>query len=179
MAYPENRVEHRWGERVRVSIPVHVTTPALAALDGRMENLSLSGALMKADYDLRLARHEKAGIIERDVEPLAALQLGIPFPKYVSRSELLQRLKQEILSLSDDDLAWWEGHKAKPFPVIHGDKSHFVVAVAGHDVLFFADDEDEFGVARLVAGSHTMTDYGLVGDLKDAIWEIRQNRLLN
>ena len=134
---------------------------------------------LQADYDLRLARHEKAGIIERDVEPLAALQLGIPFPKYVSRSELLQRLKQEILSLSDDDLAWWEGHKAKPFPVIHGDKSHFVVAVAGHDVLFFADDEDEFGVARLVAGSHTMTDYGLVGDLKDAIWEIRQNRLLN
>jgi hypothetical protein len=54
MAHPQNRVEHRWGERVRVSIPVHVTTPALAAFDGRMMNLSLSGALMKADCDLRL-----------------------------------------------------------------------------------------------------------------------------
>jgi addiction module HigA family antidote len=29
---------------------------------------------LQADYDLRLARHEKARAIERDVEPLAALQ---------------------------------------------------------------------------------------------------------
>ena len=29
---------------------------------------------LQADYDLRLARHEKARIIERDVEPLAVLE---------------------------------------------------------------------------------------------------------
>jgi addiction module HigA family antidote len=29
---------------------------------------------LQADYDLRLARHEKARVIERDVEPLAALE---------------------------------------------------------------------------------------------------------
>ena len=29
---------------------------------------------LQADYDLRRARHEKARAIERDVEPLAALQ---------------------------------------------------------------------------------------------------------
>ncbi|MGO8929185.1 MAG: HigA family addiction module antitoxin [Limisphaerales bacterium] len=29
---------------------------------------------LQADYDLRLVRYEKARIIERDVEPLAALQ---------------------------------------------------------------------------------------------------------
>src|ERR1700685_369228 len=32
---------------------------------------------LQADYDLRLARQEKARIIERDVEPLAALQLAM------------------------------------------------------------------------------------------------------
>jgi antitoxin HigA-1 len=29
---------------------------------------------LQADYDLRLARHDKARVIERDVEPLSALQ---------------------------------------------------------------------------------------------------------
>jgi addiction module HigA family antidote len=29
---------------------------------------------LQADYDLRLARHDKARVIERDVEPLAALE---------------------------------------------------------------------------------------------------------
>ncbi len=32
---------------------------------------------LQADYDLRLARQEKAHAIERDVEPLAALQLAM------------------------------------------------------------------------------------------------------
>src|SRR5271165_1501054 len=31
-------------------------------------------AVLQADYDLRLVRYEKARIIEREVEPLAALQ---------------------------------------------------------------------------------------------------------
>ena len=30
--------------------------------------------VLQADYDLRLARHDKARVIERDVEPLAALE---------------------------------------------------------------------------------------------------------
>jgi len=47
-------VEHRWGERVRVNIPVHVSAPPLGAVDGHVKDLSLSGALMKADCDLRL-----------------------------------------------------------------------------------------------------------------------------
>ena len=32
---------------------------------------------LQADYDLRLARHKKARVIERDVEPLAAMQLAM------------------------------------------------------------------------------------------------------
>jgi PilZ domain-containing protein len=43
--------ESRWGDRVRVNIPVQVSANALSAL-GRMKNLSLSGALVKADVDL-------------------------------------------------------------------------------------------------------------------------------
>jgi hypothetical protein len=49
-----NGMEHRWGERVRVNIPVYVSAGAGAGSDGCMKNLSLSGALMKSDCDLRL-----------------------------------------------------------------------------------------------------------------------------
>jgi hypothetical protein len=54
LAYPENRVEHRWGDRIPVSVPVHVTAPAVAGIDACLENLSLSGALINAGCDLRL-----------------------------------------------------------------------------------------------------------------------------
>jgi hypothetical protein len=49
-----NGFEHRWGERFRVNIPVRVSAAALARVDACMKNLSLSGALVKADCDLRL-----------------------------------------------------------------------------------------------------------------------------
>ena len=45
--------ESRWGDRVPVNIPVQVSANALNA-DGYLENLSLSGALVKADVDLGL-----------------------------------------------------------------------------------------------------------------------------
>ena len=32
---------------------------------------------LQADYDLRLARHEKVRVIEHDVEPLAALEVAM------------------------------------------------------------------------------------------------------
>jgi hypothetical protein len=46
--------ESRWGERVRVDIPVQVSTTELTGADGHMKNLSLSGALVKAEASLRL-----------------------------------------------------------------------------------------------------------------------------
>jgi hypothetical protein len=54
MEYLGNGLEHRWGRRFRVNIPVHVSAATLARGDGCMKNLSLSGALMKSDCDLRL-----------------------------------------------------------------------------------------------------------------------------
>jgi PilZ domain len=54
VAHLGNGLEQRWGRRFRVNIPVRVSAGALARVDGRMKNLSLSGALMKSDCDLRL-----------------------------------------------------------------------------------------------------------------------------
>jgi PilZ domain len=54
MALLGNGLEHRWGERVRVNIPVSVSAATLSRVDGCMKDLSLSGAFMKAACDLRL-----------------------------------------------------------------------------------------------------------------------------
>jgi PilZ domain len=44
----------RWGQRIAVDIPVQVAADASPAIHGHLKNLSLSGALMGADYELRL-----------------------------------------------------------------------------------------------------------------------------
>jgi len=49
-----NGMDHRWGRRFQVDIPVHVSADALTRVGGCMKNISLSGALMKSDCDLRL-----------------------------------------------------------------------------------------------------------------------------
>ena len=54
MSYRTNGLEHRWGARARVNIPVRVGTTALTVEDAYMKNLSLSGAFVKSDRDLRL-----------------------------------------------------------------------------------------------------------------------------
>jgi PilZ domain len=54
MPYLGNGLEHRWGERVRVNIPVRVEVDHLTGANARMQNLSLSGALVTSDSDLRL-----------------------------------------------------------------------------------------------------------------------------
>jgi hypothetical protein len=75
MAREWNGIEHRWGKRVRVNIPVQVTAPALAGIDGRVKNLSLSGALMRADFDLRLH---------------ALIEVTIKLPPPSQRAEVVQ-----------------------------------------------------------------------------------------
>ena len=45
---------YRWGQRIPVDIPVQVAAPASPAIHGHLKNLSLSGALMEADHELRL-----------------------------------------------------------------------------------------------------------------------------
>jgi hypothetical protein len=85
-----NGMEHRWGERVRVNIPVHVSAAALAGFDGCMKNLSLSGALMKADCDLRLH-----SLIEVHIE--VHIELPPPAPRAaVLKAHVSRRLKDGI-----------------------------------------------------------------------------------
>ena len=45
---------YRWGQRIQVDIPVQVAAHASPAIHGHLKNLSLSGALMEADHELRL-----------------------------------------------------------------------------------------------------------------------------
>lgn len=58
-------MEHRWGERVRVDIAVRITAHPFAVRHGRLTNLSVSGASIKADFDLR---------------PLSRIQVVIELP---------------------------------------------------------------------------------------------------
>jgi hypothetical protein len=45
-------MEHRWGERVAVDIPVQVSVPPLIIGAGRVLNLSISGAWISGNFDL-------------------------------------------------------------------------------------------------------------------------------
>jgi len=47
-------MEHRWGERVGVDLPVRITGHPFSVRAGRLANLSVSGAFIRADFDLRL-----------------------------------------------------------------------------------------------------------------------------
>jgi hypothetical protein len=64
MVHLPNGSEHRWGERVRMDLPVHVLEDGRAAVAGHLKNISLSGALLKSSHDLHL--HTLIGVrIER------------------------------------------------------------------------------------------------------------------
>jgi PilZ domain len=68
------------GERVKVDIPVRVSADAFVGADGCMKNLSLSGALMKANVDLGLH-----SLIEVSIKMPSPWQRTEPVTAYVSR----------------------------------------------------------------------------------------------
>jgi hypothetical protein len=47
-------MEHRWGERVGVDLPVRITGNPFSVRTGRLSNLSVSGAFIRANVDVRL-----------------------------------------------------------------------------------------------------------------------------
>jgi len=47
-------MEHRWGERVGVNIPVRITGHQFTVCVGRLANLSVSGAFIRAEFNPRL-----------------------------------------------------------------------------------------------------------------------------
>lgn len=89
-------------------------------------------------------------------------------PEYVDREELSQITTQQAAILPEQDAVWWRDHRVEPFAARFGDRWHYVVARDADSVLFFADDEDEFGLGSLTP-DNSIEDYGLVGDLKDAV----------
>jgi len=47
-------MEHRWGERLQVDFPVRVIAHRFSVRDGRLADLSVSGARIKADFEARM-----------------------------------------------------------------------------------------------------------------------------
>jgi PilZ domain len=45
-------MEHRWGERIAVDIPVQVSVPPLVVGSGHVRNISISGAWILGRFDL-------------------------------------------------------------------------------------------------------------------------------
>jgi PilZ domain len=76
--------ESRWGDRVRVNIPVRMSVNALTSADGCMKNLSLSGALVKADVDLGLNALIKVSIA---MPSPSSLQPAATITAYISRKD--------------------------------------------------------------------------------------------
>jgi hypothetical protein len=46
-------MEHRWGQRIGVDLPVRITAHPYSVKHARINNLSVSGASLRADFDLR------------------------------------------------------------------------------------------------------------------------------
>lgn len=74
-------MEHRWGERLRVNLPVHVSTHAFSQWDGKLTDISVSGAHLRGDVELRpLTRVEVAVVL-----PQVSKYHSHPMPAYVVR----------------------------------------------------------------------------------------------
>jgi hypothetical protein len=56
-------MEHRWGERVQVDFPVRVSALRFSVRDGRLADLSVSGARVKADVEARVLSRIQVAII--------------------------------------------------------------------------------------------------------------------
>jgi PilZ domain len=83
MAHFDHGLEHRWGDRVWVNIPVRVSTAAFERADGCVKNLSLSGALMRSDCTLRLH---------------ALIKVRIELPRPASLTAVLEAYVSRILN---------------------------------------------------------------------------------
>ena len=47
-------MEHRWGQRLSLDLPIRITVQPFSVRHGRLTNLSVSGAMLKLDHELRL-----------------------------------------------------------------------------------------------------------------------------
>jgi hypothetical protein len=80
MAQLPKQHEHRWGERIAVNLPIQITTSAARAQGAWLQNVSLSGALLKAGSEMRLHT-----VVEITIELPAPAQRKAVVEAYVSR----------------------------------------------------------------------------------------------
>ena len=91
-----------------------------------------------------------------------------PKPLYIDESTLATILSEKATALDPPASVWWSEFAVKPFIATHSESPHYVVAQQDRHIIFFADDEDEFGTG-LLTEEREIDSYGLVGDLIDAI----------
>jgi len=73
-------MEHRWGERINLDLPVRITAHPFTVRSGRLCNLSVSGAYVRTDVELRLLSRIQ---IMLDL-PLLKCE-ALPIPAYIAR----------------------------------------------------------------------------------------------
>jgi PilZ domain len=69
--------ERRWGQRFDLDVPVQVAAHSSPTIHGHMKSLSLSGALIEADHELRLHAYVEVSMklpeAERSVRVMARI----------------------------------------------------------------------------------------------------------
>jgi hypothetical protein len=73
--------ERRWAQRIELDIPVQVAAHASPTIHGHMKNLSLSGALIEADHELRLH---------------ASIEVSINLPELGRTARVMARVTREL-----------------------------------------------------------------------------------
>jgi hypothetical protein len=79
-------MEHRWGERVRLELPVRITAHPFAVRSGRLLNMSVSGAFLMVDFPMRPLSRIEVVFDQRQRAKCEAPAV----PAYVAVSKLLQ-----------------------------------------------------------------------------------------
>jgi len=79
----ERSMEHRWGQRVRVDIPVRLEVPPASVIAGRILDLSVSGAWISGELEQHLSAE-----IAVVFEPQPGSSSSHRIPAFVARARL-------------------------------------------------------------------------------------------
>ena len=78
-------MEHRWGQRVRLDVPIRIKGKTLDWVSGRLIDLSVSGAFIEVDIDIRiLCNIQISMILPHQLSPTVT-----PLDSHVIRKKLL------------------------------------------------------------------------------------------
>lgn len=99
-------------------------------------------------------------------------------PRYINQSTLVTTLSEEATALDAPASAWWSEFSIKPFIATHRESAHYVVAQQDRHIIFFADDEHEFGTGTITEEGE-IDSYSLAGDLIDAIRNCQYRNSMN